>query len=137
METNRPAWTLGAASLGLILCGVSALGAPGPADRGIEPPLRFPCRTDLADSGLAQRFGWAIPATETDPTVWAQLRGVGPVLAGRIADRAALGFLRSPADLLQVRGIGIKMAHRLEPWVLWSGQEHRLRVGSGGQEGND
>lgn len=137
MDTDRPSWTLGAAFLGLILCGITALGAPSQSTHKIDPPIDFPGRQDFADSGLAQRFGWSISAGEEDAAAWAQLRGVGPILAGRIAELAALGQLRSPRDLLRVRGIGIKMASRLEPWILWPRDTLRVPVRTVRQEGND
>ena len=137
MESHRPPWTLGAAFLGLILCGITVLGASRQASHGSDLPLEFPGRQDFANSRSAQRFGWSISAGEADPAAWAQLRGVGPVLSGRIAHHAALGLLRSPEDLLRVRGIGIKMASRLEPWVLWSAEGPPSPVCCVRQEGSD
>jgi len=136
MESNRPPWTVGASLLGLILAGITAAASGSPSPE-VRPPFDFPGREDFADPGSAQRFGWSISASETDPAVWAQLRGVGPVLARRIADRAALGLLRSPQDLLRVRGIGIKMASRVEPWIFWHREGPRRPVGTARREGDD
>ena len=50
------------------------------------------------------------------PAELAQLRGVGPVLAGRIeAGRASRGAFRTPDHLLAVRGIGPKTLDRVRP----------------------
>ena len=55
------------------------------------------------------------PNTAT-PAEWALLRGVGPVLAGRITDdRASRGPFRGPPDLLAVKGVGPKTLARLTP----------------------
>ena len=119
MDHHRPPWTLGAAVLGLILCAFCAATSPGTPASRFQAPLDFPRVETFESPRLAQRFGWPISPTESDPRVWAQLRGVGPVLARRLARLGAQGRLLTPRDLLQVRGIGIKMAGRLEAWVLW------------------
>lgn len=119
MDPYRPPWTLGAAALGLILCMFCAATSGGTSASRFQAPLDFPQAETFESPRMGQRFGWPISPTESDPRVWAQLRGVGPVLARRLARLAAQGRLLTPQDLLQVRGIGIKMASRLEAWVLW------------------
>jgi len=119
MESHRPPWTLGAAALGLMLCGLTAVDSSLRPTSRFVAPLSFPSAVQLGDSGLAQRFGWPVEASEPEVRVWAQLPRIGPVLAGRLVALAERGVLRSPADLLQVRGIGFKMASQLEAWVRW------------------
>jgi hypothetical protein len=102
-----------------MLCGLAVAEALLLAEPAFVIPLDFPSAQDLGDPSLAQHLGWPILASQTDPKIWAQLPGVGPVLAGRLAALAERGDLRSREDLLQVRGIGIKMADRLEPWIQW------------------
>jgi hypothetical protein len=119
MDHHRPPWTLGAAVLGLILCLFCAATSSRTPASQFQAPLDFPQAGGFDSPRTAQRFGWPISSTESDPRVWAQLRGVGPVLARRLARLGAQGTLLTPRDLLQVRGIGIKMASRLEAWVLW------------------
>jgi hypothetical protein len=79
----------------------------------------FPARDHFEDRAVAVQFGWSISPSEPEPRVWAVLPGVGRVLGTRLARAAALGRLRSPRDLLRVRGIGFKMAAQIEPWVEW------------------
>ena len=56
------------------------------------------------------------------PAEWSLMRGVGPVLADRIAeDRADRGPFRTPADLLAVRGMGPKTFARLRPHLQFPG----------------
>ena len=56
------------------------------------------------------------------PAEWSLMRGVGPVLADRIAeDRTHRGPFRAPADLLAVRGMGPKTFARLRPHLQFPG----------------
>ena len=111
-----------------------------PADRSFAPETRpefAPSRAEgaaaaalaaglLIAAGLGSREGTdptphraaacRLDVNAATPAEWALLRGVGPVLAGRIdADRAARGPFRVPPDLLAVRGVGPKTFARLEP----------------------
>jgi predicted flap endonuclease-1-like 5' DNA nuclease len=53
-----------------------------------------------------------------------QLRGVGPVTAGRIlARRRSHGVLRGPTDLLAIRGIGPATLDRLLPQIRFAGPD--------------
>ena len=121
MDTDRPAWPVGAALLGILLLGLLGLGRldSGASDRSSSPHIMFPEREHFVDRTAAVQFGWSISPRESEPKVWAVLPGVGKVLAGRLARQGALGTLRSPPDLLRVRGIGFKMAAQIEPWVEW------------------
>ena len=47
-----------------------------------------------------------------------RLPGIGPALAGRIvAYREAHGPFRSPAEIVEVKGIGEKTFEKLSPWI--------------------
>jgi competence protein ComEA len=49
---------------------------------------------------------------------WAQLDGIGETLARRIiADREERGPFRNPKDVGRVRGIGLKLLERIEPFL--------------------
>ena len=50
------------------------------------------------------------------------LRGIGPVLAGRIVEyRTAHGPYTAPEDLLAVEGIGEKTVQEIRDYVTWEG----------------
>ncbi|TAJ78137.1 helix-hairpin-helix domain-containing protein [bacterium] len=54
------------------------------------------------------------------------LPGVGPKLAGEIvAYRERGGMFHSAEDLLQVKGIGPKRLHRLEPYLTFGSNDKR------------
>ena len=109
---------MGAALLGILLLGLGGLLSLA-SDRSSSPHILFPVREHLVERTAAVQFGWSISSRESEPRVWAVVPGVGKVLAVRLAREGALGTLRSPADLLRVRGIGFKMAAQIEPWVEW------------------
>jgi len=67
-----------------------------------------------ADSGPAMLD----PAT-AGRADWDRLPGIGPVLAEAIVARRDTGGIRSPEDLLAVRGIGPRTLEKLSPWVRW------------------
>lgn len=117
MDPNRSPWTLGGSFLGLMLCLLALLFRA--QDSPTDVPLPFPAADSFSDRQLAGSFGWPLSATECSPRAWSKLPGIGPVLARRLASHAEAGYLRYPSDLLRVRGIGSKMAGRLEPWILW------------------
>ncbi|MCO4768785.1 MAG: hypothetical protein KDA24_02060 [Deltaproteobacteria bacterium] len=110
---------MGATVLGLIL----AVGILLPSERvtaGFEPP-------DQPDSiADAVAIGWQIPATCADPLAWEALPAVGPSRAAVLSRAAADGALRSPSDLLQVPGIGIKMAALLTPRIRFPSAERAV-----------
>ena len=85
----------------------SADGAPGPA--AVRLPYDAQGRLDL---------------NAADSLDLLQLRGVGPVTAGRIlARRRTHGALRGPADLLAIRGIGPATLDRLLPQIRFGGPD--------------
>jgi hypothetical protein len=100
---------LGLLMLAVGLCAALVLSAPG-----TEPP-QPPPRGDQLTISAAERviLGWPVPADCPDPEAWEALPGIGPALGGRLAEAAASGLLTSPEDLLQVHGIGTKMAAAL------------------------
>ena len=64
----------------------------------------------------AGAVAYRLDVNDATPAELALLRGVGPVLAGRIvADRESRGVFHGPDDLLAVRGIGAKTLDRLRP----------------------
>ena len=109
---------MGAALLGILLVGLGGLQL-GSSEGSSSPHIMFPLREHFVDRTAAVQFGWSISPRESEPKVWSVLPGVGKVLSGRLARQGALGTLRSPPDLLRVRGIGFKMAAQIEPWVEW------------------
>ena len=117
MGGRRPARPLGGAFLGLTMSGAVLVAAL--AGSNTRPCPEFPSPSSLSSPRSAALLGWPMARDEPDPAVWATLPGVGPVRASRLAELAVAGKLRSPADLLQVRGIGIKMAARIAPWIRW------------------
>ncbi|MEE2829907.1 MAG: hypothetical protein VX498_12020 [Myxococcota bacterium] len=117
MGGSRSSWTLGGASLGLSMSGVVLVTAWLGSS---QPPVPdFPVPAELPSSHSAVLLGWPVACDEPDPAVWAALSGVGPVRGAALAELAVAGKLRSPTDLLRVRGIGIKMAAQIAPWVRW------------------
>jgi len=104
---------LGGAILALTLVVPLLLG--GGAEPSSTDPLLRP-----QDDIVAVSLGWPVSPTCADVRVWEGLPGIGPVRAARLADAASRGQLRGPVDLLQVPGIGIKMATLLVPRVEWS-----------------
>ena len=130
MDPNRSPWALGAAFLGLVLCCLAVL-LRFQAARGSDTPLPFPTAQSLAEPQVAVSLGWPLHATECDPRIWSRLPGIGPVLSRRLAGLAEAGELRYPSDLLRVRGIGPKMATRLEPWIEWPSDSERSLLGPG------
>ena len=92
-----------------------------PSD-SLDLPQHLEPRTHVA-------FGGLVEAWEADPAVWLELSGVGPTLSGRLAAAASRGELRRPDDLLQVPGIGVRMAAMLAPSIRWDGR------GPGSQQG--
>ena len=115
--------------------------SPPPADRPVpraaDRPRLGPTRPEAAaagllaaalliSAGLRARVGddptpgrpvaCRLDPNAATPAEWALLRGVGPVLAGRITDdRASRGPFRGPPDLLAVKGVGPKTLARLTP----------------------
>ena len=77
----------------------------------------LPAAVAAAPEGFsAAPVAFRLDANAATPAELAVLRGVGPVLAGRIADgRAARGAFRRPADLLAVKGVGPRTLVRLAP----------------------
>ena len=114
--------------------------ADHPAPRAADRPRLGPSRPEAAaagllaaalliSAGLRARVGddptpgrpvaCRLDPNAATPAEWALLRGVGPVLAGRITeDRASRGPFRGPPDLLAVKGVGPKTLARLAPH-LW------------------
>ena len=82
-----------------------------------EPALELP--TPPEEPALAAGLGWPVPHDCSDAAVWQVLPGIGPARAADLAEAAAAGRLRAPADLLRVPGIGSKLAARLEPRIAW------------------
>ena len=73
-------------------------------------------RTAADPAEPAVPVAYRLDVNAAAPAELAVLRGVGPVLAGRIAaDRAARGPFRHGVDLLAVRGVGPKTLDRLTP----------------------
>lgn len=110
MDRYERASAVGGLFLALIVAAVVLWPRP-------EPPLELP--TPPADPVLAAGLGWPVPHDCGDPAAWRALDGIGPARAARLAEAAAAGRLRAPADLLQVPGIGSKLAARLEPRIAW------------------
>jgi len=52
-----------------------------------------------------------------EPEMWRWAPGIGPVLAGRLADAA--GLIQAPTDLERVPGIGPILAGRFRGCVHW------------------
>lgn len=109
MDRDRRVDALGLLTLAIILCAGLALGAPVS-----EPPQALPVLDPNTLSATDRvLLGGAIPANCGEPGAWEALPGIGPALGGRLARAAEAGRLLSPADLLQVHGIGTKMAATL------------------------
>jgi competence protein ComEA len=69
---------------------------------------------------------YKIDINEATWVEWAQLDGIGEVLADRIVtDRTQNGPFRSVEDLRRVKGIGAKTLEKIRPW---------LEVGGAGKE---
>lgn len=121
MDCDRRDPALGSLALALVLIAVVGLGVA--IGRGGPDPLPLDPRVAPAGAppATAAALGWPVRSDEPDPEVWEQLDGVGPALAGRLAAAAAEGALRKPEDLLQVRGIGARMADDLAPSIEWVG----------------
>jgi hypothetical protein len=73
----------------------------------------------------SRALGRRVPASCADAREWESLPRIGPARAIRLAEAAAGGELREPADLLRIDGIGPKMAAGLEPWIEWPRGEVR------------
>jgi competence protein ComEA len=116
----------------LALCALGAgwdlwHGAPRPAPpaESLSPATTLaPAPAPSAPAGIAPARGVAPQGAELLDLNTAtaadldRLPGIGPVLAGRIvAQRAAHGPFRDPADLLAVRGVGPRLWERLRPLV--------------------
>ena len=113
---------LGLLSLASLLCAALVLTAPK-AERPQPPPTVDRLTVSVPEQVV---LGWPVPAGCPDPEAWEALPGIGPALGGRLARAAATGQLTSSADLLQVHGIGTKMAATLARRVdfgLASGRE--------------
>lgn len=99
-ETGRRFFGRLALVLGLILAALGYLAENG------ETPRSDPLMPIKLDANSAE-------AAELEA-----LPGIGPVLAGRIAEARALGPFRSMEDLdLRVRGIGPAIRARIEPFL--------------------
>ena len=62
--------------------------------------------------------GEPVRASSATPSDWVALPGIGPKTAEKIRDHTdRFGPIRSRADLLQVRGVGIKTIDRVEPFL--------------------
>lgn len=110
MDRYERASAVGGLLLALIVAGVVLWPRP-------EPSLEIP--TPPEDPVLAAGLGWPVPHDCGDPEAWQALPGIGPTRAADLAEAAAAGRLRAPADLLRVPGIGSKLAARLEPRIAW------------------
>ncbi len=123
MDRDRRDAALGALALALVLilsAGVGRLAsvprvAPTSLDASAPPVGTSRC--------TAAALGWPVRSDEADPCPWEQLDGVGSTLGARLAGAASQGALRAPEDLLQVRGIGARMAADLAPHITWVGRE--------------
>ena len=104
---------VGGLLLALILGIAVAIAAPPPPSVPADLPARPPGVAAVA-------LGWPISAECGDPAAWEALPRIGPARAAALAEHAAGGHLRAPPDLLQVPGIGIKMAALVAPRVAWT-----------------
>lgn len=73
------------------------------------------------DPVTAAALGWPVLSTCGDPAVWRSLPAIGATRGQRLAEAASRGAFQGQGDLLQVPGIGIKMAALLAPRVSWIG----------------
>ncbi len=120
MAADNHSSTLGAAFFVVILAlpglwDVAATALRQPIE-GAQSRLLLP--SDVRPQ-QALALGWRLPVGCSDPLVWEALPGVGPSLAARLVRAVERGELLAPSDLLRVRGIGVKMASRLEARLDW------------------
>ena len=98
---------------------VAALPAP-PAD-ALSTPAAI-ADAEVAAASAPRRASKPPPVRTNLNTASAadlqRLPGIGPALAGRIvAYREANGPFRSPAQIVEVKGIGEKTFEKLAPWI--------------------
>jgi competence protein ComEA len=92
---------------------IRATQTPGARRPGTVRPPGPPSRTGGFPAGETPHTVNVNSATAADLE---QLPGVGPVLARRIVERRELrGLFRRLDDLLEVKGVGPKLFHRLQP----------------------
>jgi hypothetical protein len=112
---------------------VSMAGVEEPDSRVAEAPASFPKSRPAGPESLRYERAPRAPArgrrlaydrlgrldlNRADAIELDLLPGVGPALAGRIlSERRRVGRFRSPRDLLQVHGIGLKTLAKLLPRV--------------------
>ena len=123
--TRRPSWSVGAIVLGLVIGGLALARWKG-AEQSLDAPV-CPLASDFVSPEDAVAFGWPISCDEASARVWDQVPGIGTVLAGRLAASAEERLIDSSSSLLRVRGIGPKIALRLDSWVMWSYEDGGCR----------
>jgi hypothetical protein len=117
MDAGRDEAALGALLLAVVL--ILPVALPEARARAAGAPALAPLQADAPPAGAgplqAAAMGWPVACDESDPNVWERLDGVGPALGGRLARAAADGAIQAPSDLLQVHGIGVRMAGVIGP----------------------
>jgi len=97
-------------------------GEPAPNDTdAVTPGDR---RTTATRARLPYDASGRLLVNDADSAGLLSLRGVGPVMAGRILEwRRRRGRLHGPDDLLSIRGIGPATLDRLLPQISFAGTD--------------
>lgn len=73
----------------------------------------------------ARQYEFRVEINRASWIEWAQLDGIGEILAKRIVDdRTERGPFRSIDDVQRVRGIGPKKLDQIRPWLEYSESNH-------------
>ena len=92
----------------------------------LAAPLLWHPLPVIDDGDEAFLAPWRIDPRAASVGELSLLPGVGPTIAGRIAEAAQAGMMEGPEDLDAVRGIGPLTLERMAPLLIWDDHEPGL-----------